>query len=109
MNDAASFYQFALKNSESGKLAYDYLTNRQLSDELIHHFEVCYAPDPIDRLYKMLRTKNNSVSEMMSLGLVKQNEEGHYYDVFRNRFFFSSRRRHTRLTCDWSSDVCSSD
>src|SRR5579864_9584393 len=24
-------------------------------------------------------------------------------------FFFSSRSRHTRLTCDWSSDVCSSD
>src|SRR5580698_64514 len=24
-------------------------------------------------------------------------------------FFFSSRRRHTRVTCDWSSDVCSSD
>src|SRR5256885_7471091 len=28
------------------------------------------------------------------------------YDVF---FFFSSRRRHTRLQGDWSSDVCSSD
>ena len=24
-------------------------------------------------------------------------------------FFFSSRRRHTRLRRDWSSDVCSSD
>src|SRR5437016_12541121 len=24
-------------------------------------------------------------------------------------FFFSSRRRHTRLVSDWSSDVCSSD
>ena len=24
-------------------------------------------------------------------------------------FFFSSRRRHTRLVRDWSSDVCSSD
>src|SRR5689334_1420878 len=24
-------------------------------------------------------------------------------------FFFSSRRRHTRWNCDWSSDVCSSD
>src|SRR5215204_7031808 len=23
--------------------------------------------------------------------------------------FFSSRRRHTRSLCDWSSDVCSSD
>src|SRR5699024_12039453 len=34
--------------------------------------------------------------------------------VFRNyylhfRFFFSSRRRHTRSKRDWSSDVCSSD
>src|SRR5260221_6013633 len=28
------------------------------------------------------------------------------HDVF---FFFSSRRRHTRSLCDWSSDVCSSD
>src|SRR5436309_6629886 len=25
------------------------------------------------------------------------------------RFFFSSRRRHTRFSRDWSSDVCSSD
>src|SRR6267143_7068490 len=24
-------------------------------------------------------------------------------------FFFSSRSRHTRWNCDWSSDVCSSD
>src|SRR5688572_33356662 len=24
-------------------------------------------------------------------------------------FFFSSRRRHTRFDCDWSSDVCSSN
>src|SRR6266480_709267 len=29
--------------------------------------------------------------------------------IFFFFFFFSSRRRHTRLTCDWSSDVCSSD
>src|SRR5690242_21297508 len=30
-------------------------------------------------------------------------------DCYQFVFFFSSRRRHTRLTCDWSSDVCSSD
>src|SRR2546430_6546166 len=31
-------------------------------------------------------------------------------DLERDRvFFFSSRRRHTRFDCDWSSDVCSSD
>src|SRR6516165_11439569 len=27
----------------------------------------------------------------------------------RKRFFYSSRRRHTRFDCDWNSDVCSSD
>src|SRR5437588_7167955 len=29
--------------------------------------------------------------------------------VLDEMFFFSSRRRHTRSLCDWSSDVCSSD
>src|SRR2546430_12720075 len=29
--------------------------------------------------------------------------------LFIDFFFFSSRRRHTRFDCDWSSDVCSSD
>src|SRR5690606_40931595 len=28
---------------------------------------------------------------------------------FCSFFFFSSRRRHTRFSRDWSSDVCSSD
>src|SRR5690242_21285373 len=33
----------------------------------------------------------------------------HIWIMLQSFFFFSSRRRHTRLTCDWSSDVCSSD
>src|SRR5256886_4488407 len=32
-----------------------------------------------------------------------------YCTYCRYFFFFSSRRRHTRFDCDWSSDVCSSD
>src|SRR5690242_21585409 len=31
------------------------------------------------------------------------------FAVLHIGFFFSRRRRHTRLTYDWSSDVCSSD
>src|SRR5256886_14813885 len=31
------------------------------------------------------------------------------YSLMLCFFFFSSRRRHTRFDCDWSSDVCSSD
>src|SRR2546430_7171810 len=31
------------------------------------------------------------------------------FQEMNDSFFFSSRRRHTRFDCDWSSDVCSSD
>src|SRR5687768_17778753 len=33
----------------------------------------------------------------------------HMYCFCADFFFFSSRRRHTRCSRDWSSDVCSSD
>src|SRR6266571_162232 len=42
----------------------------------------------------------------MALGERRANAAKQYLTT---AFFFSSRRRHTRLTCDWSSDVCSSD
>src|SRR5216684_7550394 len=32
-----------------------------------------------------------------------------FWQRFIGSFFFSSRRRHTRCSRDWSSDVCSSD
>src|SRR5260370_655398 len=32
-----------------------------------------------------------------------------YLKTYIISLFFSSRRRHTRFKCDWSSDVCSSD
>src|SRR5256886_3718516 len=35
--------------------------------------------------------------------------EGKYSRAGADFLFFSSRRRHTRFDCDWSSDVCSSD
>src|SRR2546430_12756559 len=34
---------------------------------------------------------------------------GMIWSVSSFSLFFSSRRRHTRFDCDWSSDVCSSD
>src|SRR2546430_8285993 len=49
----------------------------------------------------------SSPSVVQILGLQKSSAR----DEMDSRvfFFFSSRRRHTRFDCDWSSDVCSSD
>src|SRR5260221_960776 len=38
-----------------------------------------------------------------------KNMMGYVPESPRLYVFFSSRRRHTRSLCDWSSDVCSSD
>src|SRR5690242_20956162 len=54
---------------------------------------------------------------VLGLGLVScesesmddQNEDSKTDYSTYNYVFFSGRGRHTRLTCDWSSDVCSSD
>src|SRR5262249_59679835 len=51
----------------------------------------------------------------VELNTDKNSSSAFFHDEWRkdgNRlviFFFSSRRRHTRLVSDWSSDVCSSD
>src|ERR1022692_5158644 len=52
--------------------------------------------------------------EEVAIGVVSGISELQVRDVLRHwhgqvSFFFSSRRRHTRLQGDWSSDVCSSD
>src|SRR5260221_10564267 len=48
-----------------------------------------------------------------SISFLVQAEDGIRYHCVTGvqtcAIFFSSRRRHTRSLCDWSSDVCSSD
>src|SRR5690348_7711962 len=47
----------------------------------------------------------STIGILMALHERERSGQGQYLDMF----FFSSRRRHTRWTGDWSSDVCSSD
>src|SRR5690606_41073512 len=41
--------------------------------------------------------------------LLRRHAPAEYKPVLPFSFFFSRRRRHTRFSRDWSSDVCSSD
>src|SRR2546430_4028136 len=46
----------------------------------------------------------------LTMYVTKCDVQTRYYGLpLDEHFFFSSRRRHTRFDCDWSSDVCSSD
>lgn len=88
MNEVASFYQFNLKNSEKGQDAIQYLYARQMTDELIGHFRLGYAPTYGQTLYHVLKDKGYAVSDMITLGVVKQSDDGNYYDLFSDRIIF---------------------
>src|SRR5260221_278825 len=53
----------------------------------------------------------NAANQVVSVGFQVAFGVGHHFLAGFQPFdfFFSSRRRHTRSLCDWSSDVCSSD
>src|SRR2546430_6358503 len=57
------------------------------------------------------RSRSDMSYDVAGLGLGGEKKKGKrkMYLYAGVVFFFSSRRRHTRFDCDWSSDVCSSD
>src|SRR5205809_22288 len=57
-------------------------------------------------LAELVLAETQSKSPMVMLPLPQDDPKRRQPDI---AFFFSSRRRHTRCSRDWSSDVCSSD
>lgn len=88
LNEVASFYEFNLKHSEKGLEAVNYLYQRQMVDEQIKHFRLGYAPSFGSAVYQLLKNKGYQVSDMIKLGVVKQNDQGEYYDLFADRIMF---------------------
>ncbi len=88
MKEAMTFYQFNLKNSKGGEQAITYLHNRGLSDQTIEHFKIGLAPAHGETIYQILKDKGYAVSDMIALGLVKQSDDGSYFDLFANRIMF---------------------
>lgn len=88
MQEVKEFYKFNLKNSEKGQEALKYLYKRELNDTIIDHFEIGYASSHSNGLYNLLNDKGYKVSDMIKLGVVKQKDDGSYYDLFSDRLIF---------------------
>ena len=78
----------AFFRSQLGPRARDYLTARGLTDETIDAFEVGYAPDSWDALLRHMLAKGVREDDLVTLGLVVENERGRRYDRFRDRVVF---------------------
>ena len=83
--DAATFYQQQLKTSPS---AQNYLQQRGLSDEIILHYGLGYAPDDWQALAKVFQPYPSNA--LVNSGMIITKDDRHY-DRFRNRIMFPIR------------------
>jgi DNA primase len=80
---AARFYRSRLKDSPR---AIAYLKERGLSGDIAKRFGIGYAPDGWQNLAAAFSDYEGPL--LVTAGLVKANEEGRRYDVFRDRIMF---------------------
>ncbi len=85
---AARFFHEQLKTPD-GKIALNYLLERELSAKTIKHFGLGYAPDSWDALYKHLRGLGFADDLIFQADLISKRKSGKgYYDRFRNRVMY---------------------
>ena len=87
INTKAARFFFAKLKSSQGKIGYDYLKKRELSDETIVHFGLGYAGQGGGELYQYLKKEGYSDQVLKETGLFKMDERG-VYDKFWNRVMF---------------------
>ncbi|MDG0887766.1 DNA primase [Paracholeplasma manati] len=97
MQEAANFYMYYLNNSAYGKTALSYLEKRGLTSDDLKHFSIGLAPKEKDALFQILKNKGFDPTMMMDLGLVKQREDGSYYDLMIKRITFPIHDTHGRV------------
>lgn len=83
---AANYFYYQLKQPQ-GEGGYQYLRDRQLSDDTIRHFGLGYSNKTSDDLYRYLKQKGYTDTILKETGLVTMEERG-TYDKFWNRVMF---------------------
>lgn len=82
---ALDWWQKQLESSPEGRIARDYLNQRQLTEDTQKTFCLGYAPDSWEALSSYLRQKGATQQQIERSGLVVKKEEGGSYDRFRGR------------------------
>lgn len=94
---AATFYANILLNSEAGAPGRALAEARGLSAEMIARFQIGFAPDGWDNLYRYFAARGVDPTAAAEAGLFSTRESGGYYDKFRHRLMFPIRNRDGRV------------
>ena len=87
LEKAASFYERFLWETESGRIAREYLEARGLREEVCKAFRVGYSPDEWRGIHRRAGKEGFTDREMEEAGLLIR-QPGKVYDRFRGRLMF---------------------
>ncbi|PIJ79472.1 DNA primase [Erwinia sp. OLCASP19] len=96
MEGLNDFYQQSLSQPAAGA-ARDYLTKRGLSDEVIKHFAIGFAPAGWDNVLKRFGQQPENRQSLIDAGMLVTNDQGRSYDRFRERVMFPIRDKRGRV------------
>jgi DNA primase len=86
---ALEWWQQQLESAGSeARMAREYISRREITDETQKIFRLGYAPDSWDALSLHLRQKGATQTQIENSGLVVKKDEGGSYDRFRGRLIF---------------------
>lgn len=96
MEQLSAFYQQSLHQSH-GTQARNYLQQRGLSDDVIRHFAIGFAPAGWDNALKRFGRDTDSRAALNDAGMLVTNDQGRTYDRFRERVMFPIRDKRGRV------------
>ena len=97
MEEASLYFQNQLRQNNDKQKVLDYLTHRGLSNEVVEHFNIGFAPDGWDGLLSRYRQSQGAQDKLLTAGMVIENDNGKRYDRFRDRLMFPIRDRRGRV------------
>ena len=89
IHTTAGRYFYDCLQEKQGEQARAYLAKRQMDPRMARKFGIGYSPDSYDALFKHLKEKGFTLSDILKSGLVLENKDGKgYHDRFRGRLMF---------------------
>lgn len=85
---AKECFKYLLLENRVGEHAREYLQKRGLNINIVKKFELGYAPNSWDFIFRYMQKKNYPLAQLEELGLIIKSTGGRYYDRFRNRLMF---------------------
>lgn len=85
MEEATLFFESNFGKEQAPRA---YLINRGINDESIKSFRIGYAPDSWKSVSTHLLAKGFKKQDLEKVGLIKNKDDGSFYDRFRSRIIF---------------------